>query len=419
MNKQGIIKSISTLFPTEWHGALKFGVTHILISIAMSSFCGVTASAISEPTPTPTPTFKSVIKGAMPVEIFVSDTAQKETPLVFYLKGLPHHSGEYNKEIITLLTEGGCHVAVVDYQEDQHAEVPTINKDVLALRHFVNTLQKTYAFNIDRVFVIPEGYTIAFNIEYYKNETGSHAMDIWYPYKSKVAVPLVMQSSHSKDIRMSNEQSTKYDDALIEGFAIHGYAAAKIDHPAQENDVMPSAKIKSAVRVLRHNAHQYHIDKDKIGAFGFSKGSSSVSFLAFDHQKATDKGGYYYEENESIQVALLFASRFDLVQAVRDPLTREKYKDSLIENFGNYTQNPALYLRFSSISYVTPQAPPIFLSTGAADADRVEQARALSRKLKENSVPFIYTQEPFDEHQTTSNPHTLKAIYNFFDEYLK
>jgi hypothetical protein len=41
MNKQGIIKSISTLFPTEWHSATKFGVNQILISIAMSSFCGV------------------------------------------------------------------------------------------------------------------------------------------------------------------------------------------------------------------------------------------------------------------------------------------------------------------------------------------------------------------------------------------
>jgi len=41
MNKQGIIKSISTLFPTEWHSATKFGVNQVLISIAMASFCGI------------------------------------------------------------------------------------------------------------------------------------------------------------------------------------------------------------------------------------------------------------------------------------------------------------------------------------------------------------------------------------------
>jgi len=41
MNKQGIIKSVSTLFPTEWHSATKFGVNQVLISIAMASFCGI------------------------------------------------------------------------------------------------------------------------------------------------------------------------------------------------------------------------------------------------------------------------------------------------------------------------------------------------------------------------------------------
>jgi len=41
MNKQGIVKSISTLFPTEWHSATKFGVNQVFISITMSSFCGI------------------------------------------------------------------------------------------------------------------------------------------------------------------------------------------------------------------------------------------------------------------------------------------------------------------------------------------------------------------------------------------
>ena len=41
MNKQGIIKSVSTLFPTEWRSATKFGVNQILISIIMASFCGI------------------------------------------------------------------------------------------------------------------------------------------------------------------------------------------------------------------------------------------------------------------------------------------------------------------------------------------------------------------------------------------
>lgn len=41
MNKQGIIKSVSTLFPTRWHSATKFGINQILLSVVMSSFCGI------------------------------------------------------------------------------------------------------------------------------------------------------------------------------------------------------------------------------------------------------------------------------------------------------------------------------------------------------------------------------------------
>jgi hypothetical protein len=40
MNKQSIIKSVSTLFPTELHNATKFGVNQILLSVALPSFCG-------------------------------------------------------------------------------------------------------------------------------------------------------------------------------------------------------------------------------------------------------------------------------------------------------------------------------------------------------------------------------------------
>jgi len=41
MNRQGIVKSISALFPTRWHNATKFGVNQILMSITLASISGV------------------------------------------------------------------------------------------------------------------------------------------------------------------------------------------------------------------------------------------------------------------------------------------------------------------------------------------------------------------------------------------
>ena len=41
MNRQSIIKSISTSFPTEWHNATRFGVKQILMAITLSTICGI------------------------------------------------------------------------------------------------------------------------------------------------------------------------------------------------------------------------------------------------------------------------------------------------------------------------------------------------------------------------------------------
>jgi hypothetical protein len=41
MNRQNIVKSISTLFPTQRHNATKFGVNQILMSITLASISGI------------------------------------------------------------------------------------------------------------------------------------------------------------------------------------------------------------------------------------------------------------------------------------------------------------------------------------------------------------------------------------------
>ncbi len=41
MNRQHIVKSISSSFPTEWHNATKFGVNQILMAITLASISGI------------------------------------------------------------------------------------------------------------------------------------------------------------------------------------------------------------------------------------------------------------------------------------------------------------------------------------------------------------------------------------------
>jgi hypothetical protein len=41
MNRQNIVKSISSSFPTQWHNATKFGVNQVLMAITLSSISGI------------------------------------------------------------------------------------------------------------------------------------------------------------------------------------------------------------------------------------------------------------------------------------------------------------------------------------------------------------------------------------------
>ena len=41
MNRQNIIRSISSSFPTEWHNATKFGVNQVLMAITLASISGI------------------------------------------------------------------------------------------------------------------------------------------------------------------------------------------------------------------------------------------------------------------------------------------------------------------------------------------------------------------------------------------
>jgi hypothetical protein len=361
--------------------------------------------------------FESRFGGILNLDIEKCNNRTGEAQLVFYLKGLPRHTNKYDDEIIKDLLKKDFHVCVVDYKNNLKAVSPHINEDVLLLRKLAIELQDTIQFDIDRVFIIPQGYTIECNVNYYSDSNKTLAMDVWYPYNEASEVPLILQVSHNYSIRMSNMSSSKFTDALIEGLAIEGFAVAKVDYPNKDKELLPVTRINSAVRVIRHNAAKYNVDKNKIGAFGFSKGSSATAFLAFDNEPPTNKNGFYYEESDRIQAALLMASRFDLFQAYNDPKAT-KYATALEKNYGHPEGNSETYSKFSPISYLTEKAPPIFLSIGALDADRTEQVRILAAKLKELNVPFIYTEEPFDKHKVTTNPETVKAINNFFKDWL-
>lgn len=137
--------------------------------------------------------------------------------------------------------------------------------------------------------------------------------------------------------------------------------------------------VKCAVRSLRANAGQYHLDPNRIGAVGISAGGHLVALLGTADQSAGWDVGEYLEQSSRVQAVIPMAGVMDLG---RD------FPNADIEamkrvGFGEYNVTEA-----SPITHVTSDDPPFLLIQGEQDElVPVEQSRLMYERLLQANVP--------------------------------
>lgn len=282
-------------------------------STVVCLICGLFANAQSEKL-----TWQSITVGAsLSCEIFTSKTAAVEkNPIIVLIRNLPGQKVEDAKQTDEL-TSAGYLVMSVDYARNPKATGPNLNADLLKLRKEVPDLLEKYKVDQDRMFLLPEGYRIVENVEYYRQDGRSYRFDVRYPISRKV--PVVVQTSHDNVDRRRNHGYVRYNDTLLEGLMLRGYAVVMIEHlgvgtPGGKTPVMPDYiyKLKSAVRTVRANAEKFNIDGNKMAAIGFSKGGTASAMLATMNEKDLEGDGLHREFSSKVTAALCLAGGYDL-----------------------------------------------------------------------------------------------------------
>lgn len=351
--------------------------------------------------------------------------------IVIYLKGLaePRVGQVSDTTLIGELTQAGIGVLVVDYGGAANATSPWINTDLLNLRHQVSALAAPHLINPDRVYLLPAGYRLARDIEFYRDDQKSYQLDVRYPALDQTAdtakAPLIIQIPHNNDARMNMNSIVKFRDSLLEGLMTCGYAVAVVAHPVAPPysgiDAMPDAmyKLKSAVRTLRAQAPRFGYDPSKIGLLGFSRGSGMAGLLAATGTVTELEGdGLHPEQSSAIQAVLCQAGRFDHRTLMEDGFNPKKF-DQYIEHFGDPLLNADRWDAPSTVRWITDKAPPFFLIVGGDDSYRVAQVRKLHDALLAVGAEHPYMIEAGRSHQVTENPENIAAIRAFFDRILK
>jgi acetyl esterase/lipase len=156
-------------------------------------------------------------------------------------------------------------------------------------------------------------------------------------------------------------------DAQVRDFAKRGYVAATVGYRFAPKHVFPAQieDVKCAVRFLRANAEKYQIDKDRIGAVGFSAGAHLSMLLGtMDKEDGLEGEGGNPEQPSKVNAVVAFFGPTDLTSSDWPEKTGK-----ILVNFlgGSKQEKLELYKKASPITYVTPGDAPMLLIQGTKD----------------------------------------------------
>ena len=206
------------------------------------------------------------------------------------------------------------------------------------------------------------------------------------------------------------------------GVAITYGFAPKHPFPAQVQDS------KCAVRWLRAHAPQCKIDKEHIGAFGFSAGGNLACMLGATDGKEFKVSGGNAEQSDRVQAVVSFYGMLNLPEFDRCSKKMPGVESSMIGYSltrylgGSREQCGERYVKASPGSYVGKDTAPTFLVHGTEDKlVPISQSRDYEARLKKNGVDVTLLEVKGERHNFggEAEQKALKAMFEFLDKRLK
>lgn len=264
-----------------------------------------------------------------------------------------------------------------------------------------------------------EGLDFKEGVVYTSYNGREYRMDIVYPTDAQGALPAVIWVHGGG---WSDEHLTrKYlPSRELADLAKKGYVTASIDYRLCQVAPFPAQIIdcKAAVRFLRANAEQYHVDVEHIGAWGESAGGHLVELMAYsDDTEFVDE--HHSGFSSRIQAVVPWYAPADL----RKPKKAGEGTPQLYRNlFGSEDAEECRRMAeiASPITYTGRKNPPTLLMHG--DADRLvspEESEIMEKALREAGNDVTLIMIPGQIHGFFDGDEYYQEIYRFFDRTLK
>lgn len=267
--------------------------------------------------------------------------------------------------------------------------------------------------------VIPDNVTFTRSIEFSNPDNQHLQVNLAQPKDGAGPFPAVV-CIHGGGFRAGKREG--YDKLLLT-LAQHGYVAITVTYRLAPAYPFPAAvhDCKAAVRWLRANAGQYHVDPARIGAMGGSAGGHLAQFLGVTAGAPQFEGdGGNPGQSSAVSCVVNFYGPSDFTKSYDKSVDAKDVLPLFLG--GDLSTKRKEHIISSPLYWVTPNAAPTLYLHGTADEYvAFEQATWIVDKLKASTVEAELI--PFE-----GAGHGLKGVppektegpmIAFFDKHLK
>lgn len=276
---------------------------------------------------------------------------------------------------------------------------------------------------------LPPGITWDFDVPYIANGDKAQRLDIYYPEKAPAkALPLIVH------IHGGGWMGGSKFPCDVRRMTAYGYVVASVEYRFSQVAKFPAQiqDCQAAIRWLRANAKQYHINPDKVGVIGGSAGGHLSALVGVSGgKKVFAPIGDNKEYSDSVQCVCdifgpkNFASVME--QAENDKNVKNIFKfntpsDPYSELIGAKLSDKEKTAAVSPITYVDKNSPPTLILHGTHDAlVPLAQSEEFEAEMKKKGAPVWLQKFPGSGHGggAFGKPTVVLLMKNFFDKYLQ
>jgi pectinesterase len=262
---------------------------------------------------------------------------------------------------------------------------------------------------------LPKGVHQKRDIVYISYGSRKMHLDIYSPPQKNKLCPAVILI-HGGGWRSGNRQM---EIPMAQFLASHGYIAATVEYRLSIEALYPAALIdlKAAIKWLRANSSEYHIDTNKIALYGCSSGgqlaallgTSNENLAAPNYNSPFPVASAEFNHSARVQAIIDIDGVLDMTDPNESGKDNNSSKPSSGKNwFGySYHNNPGLWKEASALNYVNEKSAPICFINSSLPRFHAGRDEMITRLNKLG----IYS----EVHTIPNTPHEFWLFHPWFD----